>query len=691
MGVQLGANSVQVNIFQREDSAQSLAGDRGSLPAAVRVSDADPRLLGVHRAITVTGVPDSSPPTYVPRDIDTAEFGLHARVRAAAARSGFVLLVGGSSVGKTRSAVEAVKKALPDWSLIHPAGPEEIIALARQPPARTVIWLDELQRYLDGANGLVGATIRALLNAPGPLVVIGTLWPDRYSSYTALPAVGGNDPHAREREVLGLAEMVRVDEEFSTAELARAHAAGKRDPRIATALESGHRLPQALAAAPELVTHWENARTAEPYAWAVISAALDVALLGVQAPLPADLLRAAAPGYCTSRQQALAPTGWFDNALAYATRILHGAAAALDPASAGMGRLGGYTPADYLVQHASRKRSAARVPVSTWDALAGATFSPDDTGRLAFSAERLQLHSYAITFYRRLYDAGESAAADRLWRLLADRGDADGLSALAEAGDENARRWLDVVVADADPQGIIGRLVASGNVAGLRKLAAVGNRYAAERLAFLLAERGNIADLVPVLEGRADDGDRDARIKVIDLLLQHRELDQLMAWAADGFVGGWDLIALVTLLVDLGDQDRLRKLARDGHRYASEQLANLLKNRGDRDGLQQLALTADYDDDPEWLAGPLYDLGDRDGAAELRRASELRRLANHGDDDAIKQLASLLKNRGDRDGLRKLALTVYYDDFEWLAGLLEDLGDLKGAADVRRRRNGRRR
>ena len=38
-------------------------------------------------------------------------------------RGGFVLLVGGSSVGKTRCAVEAVKALLPDWWLVHPAGP----------------------------------------------------------------------------------------------------------------------------------------------------------------------------------------------------------------------------------------------------------------------------------------------------------------------------------------------------------------------------------------------------------------------------------------------------------------------------------------------------------------------------------------------------------------------------------------
>jgi TIR domain len=77
-------------------------------PGGVRVSEADPRRLGVHAAISLPGVSDKVPPEYVLRDADADEHGVRARVTAAAERGGFVLLVGGSSVGKTRSAAEAV-------------------------------------------------------------------------------------------------------------------------------------------------------------------------------------------------------------------------------------------------------------------------------------------------------------------------------------------------------------------------------------------------------------------------------------------------------------------------------------------------------------------------------------------------------------------------------------------------------
>ena len=218
-------------------------------------------------------------------------------------------------------------------------------------------------------------------------MIIGTLWPDRYATYTAVPVPGGPDPHAREREVLGLAAVIRIRPQFSVAEQDRARRAAARDPRLAAAVKAdGYGLTQTLAAAPQLVARWEDAQEAAPYAWAVMTAALDAARLGARAPLSADLLRAAAPGYCTSQQQAEAPDNWFEQALAYATEKLHGAAAALSPAGAGMGQTTGYIAADYLLQHAGRERRSARVPASTWDAFLSHISDSGDTARLALSA-----------------------------------------------------------------------------------------------------------------------------------------------------------------------------------------------------------------------------------------------------------------------------------------------------------------
>ena len=161
---------------------------------AVRVAEANLRRLGVHAAISVPGMSDEVPPEYVPRDVDAAEFGVRARVAGAAQRGGFVLLVGGSSVGKTRCGAEAVRALLPDWRLVHPAGPDQVAEVAAAPPPCTVVWLDELQRYLDGEHGLTGAVLRTLLGAKHAVVIIGTMWPDRYTAYTTVPVPGRPRP-----------------------------------------------------------------------------------------------------------------------------------------------------------------------------------------------------------------------------------------------------------------------------------------------------------------------------------------------------------------------------------------------------------------------------------------------------------------------------------------------------------------
>jgi hypothetical protein len=202
------------------------------------------------------------------------------------------------------------------------------------------------------------------------------------------------------------------------------------------------------------------------------------------------LLRAAAPGYCTSAQRAEAPGNWFEQALAYATEKLHGAVAALSPAGSGvMGQVAGYTAADYLVQHASRERHSTRVPASTWDAILSHVRDPADAMRLADSARCRLLYRYAIPLYRHAADAGDGLAAYRLADLLAQRGDLGELRALAEAGDRPGAAALADLLAER------GDLDAAEQI--LRELAETGDEQAGTDLARLLARRGNLGELRP--------------------------------------------------------------------------------------------------------------------------------------------------------------------------------------------------
>ena len=645
---------------------QALLESRPAAPAAVRVREADPRRLGVHAAISVSGAPDEIPPEYVPRDTDAVGNGVRAKVTSAAERGGFVLLVGGSSVGKTRAAFEAVRALLPDWQLVHPGGPGEVAALAAAPSPRTVVWLDELQRYLDGEGGLTGGVVRALLNGPHPIVIVGTLWPDRYNTYAAVPRPGAADPHAREREVLDLAAIVRIAPKFSLAEQDRACAAAARDRRLAVALgAAGYGLTQTLAAAPQLVARWADAKTDDPYAWAVLTAALDVARIGARAPLSPDLLRAAAPSYCTGQQQAEAPDDWFEQALAYATRKLHGAAAALAPAAGvGMGQVAGYTVADYLVQYASRERRYERLPASTWDAVLCHIRDPADAARLADSAERRLLYCYAIPLYRHAADAGDQSALSSLITLLTGRGDVDELRALAAADNRGAAL------------GLVQALAVHGDQDGIEKaMQAVQAMIDAERQ----ARTQRLAKLdLDGLRARANGGDQNAAAELVQLLTERGDLDGLRAWAAacDQSAGA----ELVLLLAERGDHwaaaHALRAWADAGDRSAISRLAELLADREDRVGLGALADAGDRS--ATWRLALLLAQRDTPGGA----VRLLRGWADTGNQDETSRLAELLADRGDLDGLHALADAGNQSAASWLAQLLADRGDLDGLRPI---------
>ena len=143
-------------------------------------------------------------------------------------------------------------------------------------------------------------------------MVIGTLWPDRYAAYTTMPAPGGVDPHAREREVLDLAMVIRITAEFSPAEQDRARAAAARDPRLRVALGAvEYGLTQTLAGAPQLVARWGRCTGCRPVRVGGADRGAGCGTARRPCPASPDLLRVAAPGYCTSRQQAEAPSNWF--------------------------------------------------------------------------------------------------------------------------------------------------------------------------------------------------------------------------------------------------------------------------------------------------------------------------------------------------------------------------------------------
>jgi DNA-binding CsgD family transcriptional regulator len=226
---------------------------------------------------------------------------------------------------------------------------------------RTVVWLDDLDRYLRG--GLTRARLQALLHGSGPVIILGTIRASEYHAHMVLPRPGEQDVHQRERDVLALATVIDVDATLSPAELHAAHAAAARDPSLAAALAApDHGVFQNLAAGPHLMRRWVNA--GNDYAKALITAAVDARRSGIPEPLDASLLRDATAAILTPSQQARADSDWLESALSYATTPVPGGIAALTPVSV-TGRTGqadGYHVADFLVRHGEDAAHPARRP-----------------------------------------------------------------------------------------------------------------------------------------------------------------------------------------------------------------------------------------------------------------------------------------------------------------------------------------
>ncbi|MER8027931.1 hypothetical protein ABTZ78_02995 [Streptomyces bauhiniae] len=600
---------------------------------------------------------------------------MRSLIGRAARNGGFVLLVGGSSVGKTRSLHEAIHALLPDWWLLHPADAGHIEHIARLAPRRLVIWLDELQNYLSGTHQLSVATVRALLEPPHQVVIVGTLWPHYFDLWTAPPTPKQDDDRFRgERELLKLADVVHVGAAFSPAERERAATLSATDQRLRLALASeDFGLTQVIAGAPQLVHRWENAG---PYARALMTAAVNATLLGVQSPVPGELLRSAVPGYCAPAERAGAPTDWFEEALSYATRPLLGATAALIPVSDGVaiGRPDGYRVADYLLQHTGRSHQAVPPPETFWEACAEHLTDSDDLARTGSAAAARQRLGAAVPLLRRAAEAGVVSAMQELGELYRRMGDAAG-----------AEEMADLLTTSTDPHADLYRVILAGwDFEELFDLAEAGNQYAVShlieygdprlaislllertgpddlgnwrRLAELLHDEGEDEQAIEILEmilRRQDDPDDDLLLFLTELLRHANRVERLWELTDEGYF--WAAHFLADLLHDRGDKeealDVLREFAGLGSMDVDDLLARFLAEGGHLDELLTRAETGDCRSAVEG-ALMLRDRGETEQAVAL-----LNPFAKDGEVYAASTLASLQECGESMDELRERAAT----------------------------------
>jgi hypothetical protein len=557
----------------------------------IRVREARPPLLGVHAAINVDTAVRPELPTYVPRDLDP---DLRKKIQTIAKQGGLVLLIGGSSSGKTRTLAEAVQHELPNWWLLHPATTEAINRFAAAPMSRTVLWLDELQNYLNGPTALSAGTVRDLITVG--TVLVATLWRTEYADRTAPPAPGQPDSYANDRHLLGLADVVHIPDTFSGAELNRAEDRAGEDLRIRVALDTPDAgVTQVLAGGPQLVQRWNNAG---PYARGVLTAAVDAVRLGVRSPLSAGLLQQAAPGYCTDVERAQASADWFEQSLAYTTRLLSGAVAPLAPIATGMtmGVTTGYRIADYLQQHAQSQRTRLCPPATFWDACLTHLSDQGDLERVGHEADRRMRYCYAIPLLRRAHSR-DLWLMERLGWLVWDQGKFDEaltiFRAVAETNPVMARRLPTIENGVDEARAEFDRDIPSAAAQAHMLEGLAGSRMLRLRLAdkspeerdaslatmFLLSSsdsdlhrRVKNNGILSELRQGVENDDHNVTWRLVDLLAARGEVDQALPTLYD--MVNWGIPSgdtrLIAALVELGRSKEAHQLARfgltaDGH------------------------------------------------------------------------------------------------------------------------------
>lgn len=582
-----------------DDERRPSEGHSRSDLAGRLISDWSSVALGVHPSI------GGSLPAYVMREHDVL---LRAAVHPGSAVNRLIVLRGGSSTGKSRSAFEAVRVQLATWRVDYPrsvGGLIQRLDSALRP--RTVLWLGELRDYAQSRAGLDAlARLGDLLGRAGEVIVITTVWPEFWDRYTRDPDPETAEPSTGLRDLLqalpqlsdaGGAEdvdpaaggVLDVPDKFTDTDLKRAHELVHRthDTALQEVIEAAahagaaEEIAQYSAGAADLLNHYDGPG-ADPYGRALITAAMDASRLGLSAPFPLQLLTRAAEGYLTGRQRATAPHEWQHAAIEYASRPLRGALYALEPVPPERGfGVAGYRLADYLDQYGRQQRGNLLVPPQLWDALAAEVSSAEERLRLAHEAEARALNRLATQLAASAAGAGDAQAMQLIARQWMRMGSAT-----------KAIAWYRKSIATDPEDGS-----AAARLADLMEQ--LGDEEEADRLRAAARPPETLARTITAIlrstreaadeeESRrsAEAGDTAAMLSLGDLLHADGNDDEAACWYERATWSGQEEGAwkLADLLEGQGKDEQaaalLRTYAEAGNREAMWRLQELLDRHG---------------------------------------------------------------------------------------------------------------
>ncbi|MFJ8556962.1 helix-turn-helix domain-containing protein [Streptomyces microflavus] len=637
----------------------------------------DPHDLEVHPSgVSATASSVRMLSGYVRRTHDQVLAGSVSEVMEG--RSRMLVLVGSSSTGKTRACWEAVQPlAETGWRLWHPYDPtraEAALADLERVAPHTVVWLNEAQHYL--GDPLVGeriaAALHSLLTDPslGPVLILGTLWPEYEDQYSAIPRPGSPDPHSRVRELLAGRTMA-VPDTFDQAALGTAATlAQEGDWLLTDALSragADGRVAQDLAGAPELLRRYQHGT---PAAKALLEGAMDARRLGMGLHLPQAFLTDAAADYLADSDWDQLTNDWAEAAYADLARPVHGKQVPLGRTNPRPARRPptGPTPtsvtvppagpmlrlADYLEQHGRVVRRHLCPPASFWHAAHVHLTLAGDLHILAEAATKMGRSQWAHHLRLRAAEAGHPDAMIKVAWEREGSGDQDGAESLfwqaAEAGEPSGLKFLGQIregFRDWD-----------GAEALYRRAADDGDPDARRGLARLRERVGDLEGAEVLYRQAAEEGDPNSLADLMMMLEHAGDREGAEAVARESTDAGFSLCftILAQMRDEAGDPESAEAVAREAADDGDiSPLLDLWRDRIDAGNLEgaesafRQAAEANGGPTPAHLARNMEEAGDREGAEALAL-----QVADAGDFYILRDLERMRGEAGDQEGLDAL-------------------------------------
>ncbi len=480
----LSGRSITPLTVTAEDSAKPLVGRAlhlvdGELPPVREVGLLE---LRVKPAIDTHAEDGSDLPPYVARDIDVdLEWAIYA--------GGLVLLHGPAAVGKSRAAAEALRRLRPDHKLLVPDdGPalREIVD-AKVDLSDTVLWLDDLERYL-GDQGLdVGLAQRLCSPTNTGVAIVATMRDEQLALHAnagtgAIAGTGAVIDRAAVEVLAGIRgqRRIRVAAALTDTERARAALVAERDARVRRAVMAPEGFAEYLAAGAAMMDRWSTGETPEFIrGQALVSAAVDCRRAGHHDPVTAALLADLHIQFLPPAWRNRADLPSLDAGLRWATRRVLGASSCLQPAPDRR-----YLASDYLLDRTRPGRTASASPLTgpvsdtTWTILVAALTSRQ-TLRIGVTAYLAGRHDVA----EQIFASAGTHSPEALFTLGVLLGEQPGREAEAElvlraagtAGNVRALNNLGILLGrqpgrEAEAERAYRAAIAAGNIKALKNL-----------------------------------------------------------------------------------------------------------------------------------------------------------------------------------------------------------------------------